>query len=296
MATREVTCTFSAFILFLPRGPHGVLFGDSMASTWRQREHPLMCLRVSLCLCLAAACRFEIPAGKGRGVGIHQPETLNSEVCATMNCVLCPPQCPLSRKLQLRQALQHAKRLALAPPPPLPRVWSTRAYVMSWQSGTVVVPERWTRQPTHSVVADLRKSRKADALPDRSFDVDGDGVVSQLDYFYAKQFDVDGDGRLNTPVSGWGVRGREGQGVVAPFTFAIMQLACVVVVVVVVRILTVGLGVWGCLVGVVREQPNYYHPQHITPVALALRAHPDPTMPCMHFLRGTRKKLHACPR
>ena len=101
---------------------------------------------------------------------------------------------------------------------------------MSLQSGTVVVPERWTRQPTHSVVADLRKSRRADALPDRSFDVDGDGVVSQLDYFYAKQFDVDGDGRLNTPVSGWGVRGREGQGhvgIMAPFMFAVMQLACV---------------------------------------------------------------------
>jgi hypothetical protein len=101
---------------------------------------------------------------------------------------------------------------------------------MSWQCGTVVVPERWTRQPTHSVVADLRKSRKADALPDRSFDVDGDGVVSQLDYFYAKQFDVDGDGRLNTPVSGWGVRGREGQvhvGGVGLHVFVGMQLACV---------------------------------------------------------------------
>jgi len=34
--------------------------------------------------------------------------------------------------------------------------------------------------------------------PDISYDIDGDGSVSQKDYFLAKHFDVDKDGKLNT--------------------------------------------------------------------------------------------------
>lgn len=34
-------------------------------------------------------------------------------------------------------------------------------------------------------------------LPDPSFDVDGDGVVSSTDYFLSSQFDVDGDGHID---------------------------------------------------------------------------------------------------
>jgi hypothetical protein len=36
-----------------------------------------------------------------------------------------------------------------------------------------------------------------DRLVDASFDVDGDGTVSQRDYYIAKQFDLDRDGKLN---------------------------------------------------------------------------------------------------
>lgn len=34
-------------------------------------------------------------------------------------------------------------------------------------------------------------------IPDKSFDLDGDGFVSQKDFFLAKQFDKDNDGKLN---------------------------------------------------------------------------------------------------
>ena len=34
-------------------------------------------------------------------------------------------------------------------------------------------------------------------MPDSSFDLDGDGVVSVRDLAMAKRFDRDGDGRLN---------------------------------------------------------------------------------------------------
>jgi len=34
-------------------------------------------------------------------------------------------------------------------------------------------------------------------IPHHSYDLDGDGGVSQKDYFLAKHFDKDGDGKLN---------------------------------------------------------------------------------------------------
>ena len=41
--------------------------------------------------------------------------------------------------------------------------------------------------------------RKTAQVPDITYDLDGDGVVSNRDYFLGKMFDKDGDGRLNTP-------------------------------------------------------------------------------------------------
>lgn len=35
-------------------------------------------------------------------------------------------------------------------------------------------------------------------IPDPSFDLDGDGVVSGKDYFLARRFDADNDGKLNS--------------------------------------------------------------------------------------------------
>ena len=63
-----------------------------------------------------------------------------------------------------------------------------------------VIPGKWNQEPAHKVVAELKETRRKENLPHHSFDVDGDGVVSQLDFFYASQFDKDGDGKLNKQV------------------------------------------------------------------------------------------------
>jgi hypothetical protein len=43
----------------------------------------------------------------------------------------------------------------------------------------------------------MKENRKKSMIPDKSYDLDGDGFVSQKDYFLAKQFDKDNDGKLN---------------------------------------------------------------------------------------------------
>lgn len=37
----------------------------------------------------------------------------------------------------------------------------------------------------------LKQARKARMRPHISYDLDGDGVVSQMDFFFASQFDTD---------------------------------------------------------------------------------------------------------
>ena len=44
---------------------------------------------------------------------------------------------------------------------------------------------------------ELEAKRRQEKEPDKTFDLDGDGAVSQKDYFLAKQFDQDKDGKLN---------------------------------------------------------------------------------------------------
>ena len=41
------------------------------------------------------------------------------------------------------------------------------------------------------------QDRKKSAVPDVSFDLDGDGQVSQKDFFLSKHFDLDKDNKLN---------------------------------------------------------------------------------------------------
>ena len=43
----------------------------------------------------------------------------------------------------------------------------------------------------------LIERRKQERIPDKSYDLDGDGYVGGRDYVLAKRFDVDGDGKLN---------------------------------------------------------------------------------------------------
>ena len=44
----------------------------------------------------------------------------------------------------------------------------------------------------------LKQTRKAEAIPDITYDLDGDGYVGGRDLVIAKHFDKDMDGRLNT--------------------------------------------------------------------------------------------------
>ena len=44
----------------------------------------------------------------------------------------------------------------------------------------------------------LIEKRKQERIPDKSYDLDGDGYVGGRDYVLAKRFDVDGDGKLNS--------------------------------------------------------------------------------------------------
>ncbi|CAG9331101.1 unnamed protein product [Blepharisma stoltei] len=44
---------------------------------------------------------------------------------------------------------------------------------------------------------DLKEKRRKERIPDISFDVDGDGSVSPLDYFIAKRYDKNQDGKLD---------------------------------------------------------------------------------------------------
>lgn len=56
----------------------------------------------------------------------------------------------------------------------------------------------WTRQPKHRTFTELKAARKAAAVPDSTFDIDGDGGVGPADYLVAKQFSRERDLRLNT--------------------------------------------------------------------------------------------------
>lgn len=52
--------------------------------------------------------------------------------------------------------------------------------------------------PQNATQTELHRSRRAEKYPDISYDLDGDGVVGQRDYFIGKSFDRDQDNRLNT--------------------------------------------------------------------------------------------------
>lgn len=56
----------------------------------------------------------------------------------------------------------------------------------------------WSNVPKHATKAELSRARRAEKYPDMSYDLDGDGVVGQRDYFIGKAFDRDQDNRLNT--------------------------------------------------------------------------------------------------
>jgi hypothetical protein len=72
--------------------------------------------------------------------------------------------------------------------PQKPRYYNTQ--------GKPLVPSHWERQARVKTRSSLQEKRRLDELPDMSYDIDGDGVVSPLDLFIAKQFDKDKNGYL----------------------------------------------------------------------------------------------------
>ena len=52
-------------------------------------------------------------------------------------------------------------------------------------------------KPRYRTQGELQAARAKALLPDPSFDVDGDGVVSSTDYYLSSQFDVDKDGHID---------------------------------------------------------------------------------------------------
>lgn len=60
------------------------------------------------------------------------------------------------------------------------------------------IPKIWAQnKPASSTRTGLLEKRRKESLPDISYDLDGDGIVSQRDYFLSKMFDIDKKGKLN---------------------------------------------------------------------------------------------------
>ena len=57
-------------------------------------------------------------------------------------------------------------------------------------------PDGWVKRPRHTTTTSLMEAYEQSRLPDPSYDVDGDGVVSTKDLYLASKFDVNGDGVL----------------------------------------------------------------------------------------------------
>ena len=83
---------------------------------------------------------------------------------------------------------KDARFVAADEPPDVPRYYNAQ--------GRPLMPEHWRHRPRHATRTALLQERRRAEMPDLSYDIDGDGVVSSLDYFVARTMDVDKDGRL----------------------------------------------------------------------------------------------------
>jgi len=64
----------------------------------------------------------------------------------------------------------------------------------------VRIPDWWQKGDktyANRTLTDLQQSRRKNLVPDKSFDLDGDGIVGNRDLVISKLFDKDGDGKLN---------------------------------------------------------------------------------------------------
>jgi len=75
--------------------------------------------------------------------------------------------------------------------------WSTCQRSHEHPLKTLLLDDSKRNIPRHRCRSELLASRKRINIPHMSFDVDMDGVVSELDMKYAKAYDLDGDGILS---------------------------------------------------------------------------------------------------
>lgn len=71
---------------------------------------------------------------------------------------------------------------------------------MNVVSNTVKIPDWWKKNEKSNMNVsrtDMMASRRRSFIPDKSYDLDGDGFVSNRDYVLSKLFDKDKDGKLN---------------------------------------------------------------------------------------------------
>jgi len=75
--------------------------------------------------------------------------------------------------------------------------WSIAQRSMTYPLKSILLDDDQRNIPRHRTRTELLADRKKINIPHMSFDVDMDGVVSELDMKYAKAYDLDGDGILN---------------------------------------------------------------------------------------------------
>jgi len=61
------------------------------------------------------------------------------------------------------------------------------------------VPGGWDQDPKHRTRTELLEARRKSKIPDPTFDLDGDGIVSREEYILSVKYDKDRDGKLCTP-------------------------------------------------------------------------------------------------
>lgn len=60
----------------------------------------------------------------------------------------------------------------------------------------VRIPDNWKRENSIATLTELIHHRKKNAVPDSTYDLDGDGKVSPYEYFVSRLYDHDNDGKL----------------------------------------------------------------------------------------------------
>lgn len=88
-------------------------------------------------------------------------------------------------------------RLPTAGLRPAPAGMGPHGTLYRGRDGKQEKPDIWNPHPSHKTAADLFHTQHLSRLPDPTYDVDGDGVVSTEDLYMASKFDCNGDGILD---------------------------------------------------------------------------------------------------